>query len=162
MERVITEIYEQKAQILKNNGITRRCEWFDSFKIANQKDMAKSVFHRTGIQFCQRYNFPSIDLYQRMSQIGMEQYGWYVDAGDIELHNPKEVLLVGNTNATIHSDKDGCKIIVMHNAKANITISGTSIAQIFYNDGCSVEYRNEGAGIVYVSKDCAELKFSNR
>lgn len=142
MRHITTSIYncylqarEQIRQQAINNGeldYARKIAECSVFR-GNEgiKDLVAVAFTPQGSEFVTRYGFPSIDDFRKMDSIQMRNYGVYIDRGMIGLTNEEQVLIVGNTKATINCDTIGrYKIIVMHGAKATINASNYAVVKV--------------------------------
>ena len=152
MENVIQKILNERKDIFKIMGISSDCKWFTAKPLKTIADLVDVFYHPQGIEFCQQHNYPSIDLLRRFKDLKVERFGVYIDAGDIKLHNPKRVILIGNTNAIIDCDKGGSDIIVMHSAKAEIIAKAWSVVRVHYNSGCNVIQNKNDRAIINATK----------
>ena len=138
MKRIIKNILEERRVIFKKMSISSDCKWFGSKKLQNLADLVDVFYHPQGIEFCQKHNYPSLDILRTFKSLSVEKFGVYIDAGDITLCNPEKIILIGDTKATITCNKGGSNIIVMHHAEADITAKEWAVVRVHYNSGCKV------------------------
>lgn len=83
-----------------------------------------------GVEFCLAANFPNLATLRLFKRFNPERYGFYIDAGNISLKNPKTAVLIGKTTATIECDTCASHMIVtMHGATATVLASGWSVVR---------------------------------
>ncbi len=139
MEAIIKSILRERAEIFKNLGISKDCDWFDSEKLHSLDDLVRVLFHPQGVQFCIENNFPSLGILRHFKHLNVETLNVYIDAGEVKLHNPSRVYLIGETSATITCDKGRSNIMLMHGAKASVVASKWSVAIIQNTEDCEVD-----------------------
>ncbi len=152
MKNTIQDILKERRDIFKNIGVSSDCKWFIAKPLKTLDDLVEVFYHPQGVEFCQQHNYPSLDVLRRFKTLKVERFGVYIDAGEIRLHNPERVILIGNTKAIIECDKGGSDIIVMHNAKAEIKAKGWSVVRVHYNRGCSVMQNRSDRAILNTKK----------
>lgn len=93
--------------------------------------LIKLMFSPQGIEFCEKYNFPSLEVF-REDKEQVKDLNILVDAGDIEPSSRKYICLVGDTQATIHVSgvEHTHTIILMHGAKATINASNYAVVKV--------------------------------
>lgn len=138
MDKIIRDIYEKQAEVLRRQGISSRCEWFASTNIESIEDIFDVFYHPQALSFCQRNNYPPREIIDYFKPLNVDRFGVYIDAGDIELHNPEKVILIGCTRAKIRCDRGGHTVIAMHNAQASVVSGGRSVVSVFSNTGCKI------------------------
>lgn len=99
--------------------------------INNWQELAHLFFTPQGLEFCQKNNFPSIDIC-RAIKTDILSHNVFVDCGNINIENQKNVCVAGNTYATIKCSENSFvhKIIMMHGAKAKIYASNYAVIRI--------------------------------
>ena len=152
MKDTIKGILKERTEIFKKIGISSDCKWFREKTLTTIADLVDVFYHPQGVMFCQEHNYPSLDILRRFKCLNVAEFGVYIDAGEVTLYNPKRVILIGNTQAIIECDKGGSDIIVMHSAKADITVKGWSVARVHYNNGCNVIQKRSDRAILNVTK----------
>lgn len=104
------------------------CEMFKGTETL--EELVKLMFTPKGIEFLTTYNFPNLGIFRKFKKYHPEQYGLYIDHGDIELYEAHKVFLVGNTSAKLHyKDTAASRVYLMHGAKATIIASGYSVVK---------------------------------
>ena len=102
-----------------------------------------------GLEFCLAANFPNLATFRMFKPFKPERYDFYIDAGDISLHNPKTAVLIGRTTATIHCDKcQASTIVTMHGATATVLASGWSVVRIETRASTNVIRRTSDNAII--------------
>lgn len=109
-------------------------------EIKDKDTLLSSFFSPQGREFCERYNFPSIELFRQIKPEITEDMAVFVDFGQFTRSNDKDIALIGETcgelifdeNKTVH------KIILMHGAKAVIKVSNYAVLLIVNIGGCEV------------------------
>lgn len=122
------------------------CDLFtDFFKDGRHRSidaLAHLVFTPQGIEFCTKNQFPTLPTFRQFKQFGLEEYGIFVDAGEVALCGVPQVLLVGRTFATLsYSETKRYEVALMHGAKAVVNASGWSVVDITGGKGCDVQRR---------------------
>lgn len=91
-------------------------------------DLAEKLFSPKGIEFATTFDFPTIEIFRSFLQYDPQKYGFYIDAGDIDLTEQKRIYLVGDTRAKLRYSKSNLnRIVCMCGAKAEIFASGFSV-----------------------------------
>jgi len=82
-----------------------------------------------GIEFCLKNNFPNLSTVRFFKQHGVERYEVYIDAGNIQLDNPTNAILIGRTVANINCDTNKAhSVVLMHGARAVLTARQWAVA----------------------------------
>lgn len=85
------------------------------------EDIITLFLSQQGMEFCMNNQFPSLDTLRQFKKYDVEKYGIYIDAGDITLNNPKHVVLVGSTSATVTFDAlERHEVYVLQGAKCTV------------------------------------------
>lgn len=115
IKTIISRIYTQAKQL-------NACD-----KFTGEEDLEALVrlfLSPQGIEFCIAHHFPNTATFRLFKPYRLEQYGIYIDAGDITLKNPERAVLIGRTQATVRCDTNTRhKVIVLHGAKALVSAS---------------------------------------
>lgn len=94
-------------------------------------ELAALIFTPQGWEFMLANRFPSLNLFRKYKRFQPEQYGVYIDAGEISLKEPGKAFLIGNTKATIHCTETRLTdIILMHGAEATVIARGYAVIHI--------------------------------
>lgn len=111
----------------------------------NLESMCSLIFTPQGAEFITTYGFPDIDTFRKFKRYRPERYGVYIDCGRIELSDPKNACLVGNTTATINcAETAGNRIIALCGARATVVASGYSVVKIEKDEASKVTYTTNG------------------
>lgn len=102
-------------------------------------ELMNLVFTPHGIEFCTKYNFPTLPVFRTYKSDLAHRHHIYIDSR-VELSNVDRVLLVGNTEAVLTYDDPTCshQVILMHGAKAKIKATGYAVVFVT-NAGGEVE-----------------------
>ena len=117
-----------------------------SSKATDWKSLAWLFFSPQGLEFCKKYNYPSIDAFRQMDGV-IASYGVYVDS-DCRLDNT-DVALVGESMSELHfsNTERPYKVVLMHGAKARIHAGMYAVVKV---ENISGEYEvfNDGTATV--------------
>ena len=92
-----------------------------------------------GVEFCMKHHFPNTATLRLFKRYNLQQYGIYIDSGTITLENPKRVILIGRTSATINcSTLERHEIVLLHGAKACVNASKWTVVFIKAEQSCSI------------------------
>lgn len=106
----------------------------------SMEEMINLMFSPQGAEFLTENNFPDIATFRRFKKYHPEQFGVYIDAGEISLSEAKNVFLVGNTTARLkYAQTQGNRLILMCGATARIEASGYCVLKIEKDDKSNVE-----------------------
>lgn len=110
-----------------------------SGKVSDWKSLVWLFFSPQGREFCEEKNFPNIDTFRAIKP-QVEEFGVFVDSGNVSRSNDKVIALVGETCGELKFDKNNStyKVILMHGAKAHITASNYAVILIVNVGGCEV------------------------
>ena len=112
---------------------------------ASMEEMINLMFSPQGTEFLTENNFPDIATFRRFKKYHPEQFGVYIDAGEISLSEAKNVFLVGNTTARLkYAQTQGNRLILMCGATARIEASGYCVLKIEKDDKSNVEVNVSG------------------
>ena len=116
-----------------------------SGKATDWKSLCWLFFTPQGREFCEKNNFPSIDVFRQMKPY-VSSYGVFVDAGGIMLKNNANVGIIGETEAVLEYDDNTYvhKIIAMHNATITIKASNYTVVNLTNVGNCKVIIINDG------------------
>ena len=112
-------------------------------------EVARLFTSAPGREFCLSSNFPMLEDIRLFKDLHPEQYGIYIDAGEITLHDPKTAVLIGDTTATVHCNKcQNNTIVTMHGATATVLTSGWAVVRIEAGKGTNIAHRVTDNAIV--------------
>lgn len=83
-----------------------------------------------GLEFFQKTGFPTLEVARAFCGADAEAAGVWIDAGQITLHNPRRVVLLGNTRARLIYDDladEKHNVTVMHGGSAHIDASSWAV-----------------------------------
>jgi hypothetical protein len=117
-------IYEQA----KRKGA---CDLFPCFNGSESvAELARLMFTPQGREFCIKNRFPDLNTFRTFKPYNPEQYGVYIDAGDITLYDT-DCFLIGNTRAVVRlSELRNFHVFLMHGATADVDAGGHSVVRI--------------------------------
>lgn len=103
-----------------------------------------------GREFCKKHGFPTIGMLRDADAEVLKASNWFVDAGDIELSDADNVVVAGDTRATLkYSATDRpYHATVMHGAKANILAGGYAVLQVTNIGGDVAAFTGSHARVV--------------
>lgn len=111
----------------------------------SMEEMINLMFSPQGAEFLTENNFPDIATFRRFKKYHPEQFGVYIDAGEISLSEARKVFLVGNTTARLkYAQTQGNRLILMCGATARIEASGYCVLKIEKDDKSNVEVNVSG------------------
>lgn len=160
LTEIITNIHrqwlvakEQRRQrcVAGNMGdIAHKLAVCDMFKGSeNLADITKLFLTPQGLEFCIAANFPNIATFRLFKPYNLEQYGVYIDAGHITLHNPKVAVLIGRTYATVKcSTCESHEIVTMHGANTIVTATNWAVVHTQQGSGSTIVRRTSGNAVI--------------
>lgn len=100
--------------------------------------------------FCLRHRFPSLPMWSDLDkEFDISKYGIYVNKGRITIKPEKDVIIIGNTEATLVCDRlRAYHIVLMHGATANIKGSGYAVIFTRTDDTCTINEELTGGAII--------------
>lgn len=142
MQQLIKSTFEKWQSVKKYAA--ERCRHANMLDVAQQLDncrmltgeetlpeLIEKMFEPQGYEFMLANSFPSLSNFRKFKKYNPEQYGVYIDCGDIELTDPGNVFLIGHTFANIQCLRtQRNKIIMMHGASLNLIAAGYSVTHI--------------------------------
>ena len=131
MEEIIQRIYAQAKQLGACNLFTGREQTLE--------DIIALFVTPQGIEFCIKNNFPNIATLRLFKGYGVEKHGVYIDAGVIQVKNPKRAIFIGRTSATVICDTlDNHNVVFMNGAKGTVNAQQWAVVKVTAGVGCSV------------------------
>lgn len=129
METIIKQIYAQ----------ARMLGCCDGFKgTEDLQGIIRLFLSPQGLEFCMAHHFPSTATLRLFKVHNVEKYGIYIDAGNITLKNPRKVILIGRTIATVSYDAlERHEIVLLRGARAVINASKWAVVFVKVEQGCS-------------------------
>lgn len=138
---------ETVKDIMKSASLFGACS--KSNGVSDWKSLVWLFFSPQGREFCEENNFPSLEMFQGMKE-RVEEYGVYVDSGEVERSNDANIGLVGNTSATLTFDDNAVvhKVILMHGAKATIKASRYAVILLVNVGNCDVKIEKDETVVI--------------
>ena len=131
LQDIIQHTYEQ-ARLLG------ACPLFTG-KEKTVEELVKLLKSPQGIEFCVKNSFPTMPTLRLFNVYNPEHLGVYIDAGEIELHEPTNIVLAGRTTATIHCESLSMHhITLLNGARAVINASGWAVVNTNVGRGCRI------------------------
>ena len=131
METLIRQIYAQ-ARLLNACGLFTGEE-------RTLDDIVRLFSSVQGLEFCIKNHFPNMATFRKFKQYNVERFEIYIDAGAVTLRNPKKVILIGRTSATIECDTlERHEVYLLHGAKAVVNASKWAVVATTVEQGCSI------------------------
>ncbi|MFR8834964.1 hypothetical protein [Bacteroides nordii] len=120
-----------------------------SSDVSDWKSLVWLFFTPQGREFCEENNFPSLEMFRGMSS-EVKKYGVHVDAGSISVCNDERVGIIGDTEAEmVFTDNTKVHIVIlMHGAKARITVSNYAVVLLVNIENCEVEINKDKTAII--------------
>lgn len=160
METLISDI--QKRWKAAKDAAQSKCEESGQYEMAcklgacemfkgteNLEELIKLMFTPRGIEFLIKYNFPDLKTFRKFKPYHPEQYGVYIDCGEVELTEAHRVFLVGDTSATLHyKDTAASRVYLMHGAEAVVNASGYAVVKIEKDQSSKVQVIKNDKAIV--------------
>lgn len=117
--------------------------------VSNWKSLVWLFFTPQGREFCEKHNFPSLEMFREMKG-EISKYDVFVDAGNVVCANRADIALVGNTFAELTYSGVECthKVVLMHGAKARIKASNYAVVLIVNIGGCEVEMEKDETAVI--------------
>jgi hypothetical protein len=102
-----------------------------------------------GMEFLLLSGFPTLELFREYKDTLPEGCGVYVDAGEINLHDTLDAILVGDTHATGEYTRTKChKITAVYGASATVDAYEWSVVRPRYDEASRVEVRRHDNAII--------------
>ena len=120
-------------------------------KLTGREDIVELVgLLRTpqGREFCLRNDFPNIDIWRMLDKAErLERFGIHVDKGVVDVSDPRDIILVGDTQGVIGCTDGRHRIMLLHGAEAKVSAMGWSVVSVECSEGCKIEKQVFGSAI---------------
>lgn len=128
---VAKEQRRQRCEASHMNAVAEKLAACDIFKGTEDiASIARLFTSPQGVEFCLAANFPNLATFRLFKRYNPQQYGFYIDAGNITLNNPKTAVLIGKTTATVKCNTcENHTVITMHGASATVLASGWAVVR---------------------------------
>lgn len=141
---------QSKCEAEGNLALARKlgmCKMFSGDE--NVGELADKMFTPQGIEFLIKYRFPEIETFRAFKKFNPEQYGFYIDSGEIEIKDADRIFLVGDTVARLsYSTPVNHKLVMMHGAKAEVKTEGWSVLSVHDDGTCEIDIEKKDNSIV--------------
>lgn len=147
---VAKEQRRQRCEVGNLTEVAHKLAVCDMFKGSeNLADITALFTTAQGLEFCLAANFPNLATFRLFKPYKPEQYGFYIDAGQITLRNPKTAVLIGRTFATIKCDTcESHEVVAMHGATAAVFADKWAVVHVQSGVGSSIVRRTTGNAII--------------
>lgn len=126
----------------------RACDVFTGEETTLAEVVAK-LHSIEGLEFLLLSGFPTLDLFREYKDALPEGCGVYVDAGEIDLHDALDAILIGDTQAKATYEQIEChKLTAVYGAKATVDAYEFSVVRPRYDEASRVEVRRHDNAIV--------------
>lgn len=142
---------ERTARIEGDMLLARRlraCDVFTGEETTLAEVVAK-LHSVDGLEFLLLSGFPTLDLFREYKEALPEGCGVYVDAGEIDLGDTLDAILVGDTHATGQYKQTKChKITAVYGASATVDAYEFAVVRPRYDEASRVEVRRHDNAII--------------
>lgn len=99
--------------------------------IESQDELARLFFSPQGLEFFQDHQYPGL-LRLTQEKEWLKNYNIFVNAGDIELTNTKDICLVGDTHGTLTFDRNDYTntVVLAYGASADIKAANYTVIKL--------------------------------
>lgn len=102
-----------------------------------------------GLEFLLLTGFPSLELFREYKEALPEGCGVYVDAGEIDLGDTLDAIIVGDTHATGQYKQTKChKLTAVYGASASVDAYEWAVVRPRYDEASLVEVRRHDSAII--------------
>lgn len=126
----------------------RACDVFTGEETTLAEVVAK-LHSIEGLEFLLLSGFPTLDLFREYKDALPDGCGVYVDAGEINLHDTLDAILVGDTHATGEYTRTKChKITAVYGASATVDAYEWAVVRPRHDEASLVEARRRDSAII--------------
>lgn len=126
----------------------RACDVFTGEETTLAEVVAK-LHSIEGLEFLLLSGFPTLDLFREYKDALPDGCGVYVDAGEINLHDTLDAILVGDTQAKATYEQIEChKITAVYGASATVDAYEWSVVRPRHDEASLVEVRRHDSAII--------------
>lgn len=126
----------------------RACDVFTGEETTLAEVVAK-LHSIEGLEFLLLSGFPTLELFREYKDALPEGCGVYVDAGEINLHDALDAILVGNTKVKATYEQTEChKLTAVYGASATVDAYEWAVVQPRYDEASMVEVRLHDNAII--------------
>lgn len=126
----------------------RACDVFTGEETTLAEVVAKlhSIY---GLEFLLLSGFPTLELFREYKDALPEGCGVYVDAGEIDLHDTLDAILVGDTQAKATYEQIEChKLTAVYGASATVDAYEFAVVRPRHDEASRVEVRRHDSAII--------------
>lgn len=126
----------------------RACDVFTGEETTLAEVVAK-LHSIEGLEFLLLSGFPTLDLFREYKDALPEGCGVYVDAGEINLHDALNAILVGDTQVKATYEQTEChNLTAVHGASASVDAYEWAVVRPRYDEASLVEVRRHDNAII--------------
>lgn len=126
----------------------RACDVFTGEETTLAEVVAK-LHSIEGLEFLLLSGFPTLELFREYKDALPEGCGVYVDAGEIDLGDMLDAIVVGDTHATGEYRRTKChKLTAVYGASATVDAYEWAVVRPRYDEGSRVEVRRHDSAII--------------
>lgn len=126
----------------------RACDVFTGEETTLAEVVAK-LHSVDGMEFLLISGFPTLELFREYKDALPEGCGVYVDAGEINLHDALDAILVGDTQAKATYEQTEChKLTAVYGASATVDAYEFAVVRPRYDEASRVEVRRHDSAII--------------
>lgn len=126
----------------------RACNVFTGEEATLAEVVAK-LHSLEGLEFLLLSGFPTLYMFREYKDALPDWCGVYVDAGEIDLHDALDAILVGDTQVKATYEQIEChKLTAVYGAKATVDAYEFSVVRPRYDEASRVEVRRHDNAIV--------------
>lgn len=126
----------------------RACDVFTGEETTLAEVVAK-LHSVEGLEFLLLSGFPTLELFREYKDALPEGCGVYVDAGEINLHDALDAILVGDTTAKATYEQIEChKITAVYGASASVDAYEWAVVRSRHDEASLVEARRHDSAII--------------
>lgn len=147
---IAKELRRQRCEAANMGEVAEKLAACELFKGTEDiAGIARLFTSPQGVEFCLAENFPNLATLRLLKPYNVERYGFLIDAGNITLKNPKTVVLIGKTTATIKCDTcENHTVIAMHGAAATVLASGWAVVRTETGTSSNITKRTTDNAII--------------
>lgn len=126
----------------------RACDIFSGEETTIAEVVAK-LHSIEGLEFLLLSGFPTLELFREYKDALPDGCGVYVDAGEINLHDTLDAILVGDTQVKATYEQIEChKLTAVHGASATVDAYEFAVVRPRYDEASRVEVRRHDSAII--------------
>lgn len=142
---------ERTARLEGDMLLARRLRACDVFTGEEQTlaEVVAKLHSIDGQEFLLISGFPTLELFREYKDALLEGCGVYVDAGEINLHDTLDAILVGDTQVKATYEQTEChNLTAVYGASATVDAYEWSVVRPRYDEASRVEVRRHDSAII--------------